>query len=84
MSALPRGIYADCPKVLTQLAPVQVSLVTATPWQLSAKSSQHFLSYHLEQHTISLYSLSAYMLGKIAPRSSCCFKNLWQQPFAGC
>lgn len=24
------------------------------------------------------------MLGKIATRSSCCFKNLWQQLFAGC
>lgn len=24
------------------------------------------------------------MLGKIAASSSCCFENLWQQPFAGC
>lgn len=24
------------------------------------------------------------MLGKIATRSSCCFEDLWQQPFAGC
>lgn len=35
-------------------------------------------------HYFTVFRLQAYMLGKIATRSSCCFEDFWQQPFAGC